>query len=109
MNRIFSTICYVLATVVGLFLLVGTFVLRMIVVNDFPNEVFLYYISKVEKVYYSIIPYDLNILVFFLVPFIDLFIILKMLKSTTCKRMYLCVLLFIYTSFFALRLSTLQA
>ena len=108
-NKTFIAIYRVLVIAVGIFLLAGTIVLKIILAMDLPNEIFMNYINSFEHIYYSVISYDINVLMFFCVPFIDLFIVLKMSKSNKRMKIYLWLLLLIYTSFFVLRLTTLQA
>ena len=105
----FTVIIYVLVILAGTYLLVGATMLNIILRIDLPSALFWDYIGKFESIFYSIIPYKINIFIMFCVPFIDLFIILKMSKSNKGMKMYLWSMLLIYTGFFVLRLSTLQA
>ena len=109
MNKNLFKICRVLVFALGLFLLAGTIVLRVILAAELPYEVFSNYIHNFDRIYYSVVSYDLNVLIWFLVPFADLFIIFKLLKSSKEMKGYLWAVLFIYTSFFVLRLTTFSA
>ena len=109
MSKTFVAIFRAVIIVVGLFLLVGTIALKIILATDLPNEIFVIYISNFEQIYYSVITYNINLLILLCIPFIDLFIILKISKSNKSMKIYLLSVLLIYTSFFVLRLTTMQA
>ena len=109
MNKILVKIWHFLIVVVGFFLLTGSIALKIILATDLPHEIFINHINHFRDIYYSVISYNINLLIWFCVPFIDLIIVVKMPKSDKKMKIYLWLVFFIYTSFFVLRLTTLQA
>ncbi len=94
---------------VGVFLLSGAMGLKTLLILDLSSDVFFDYLSKLENVYYSIIPYDINVLIFFCVPIIDIAIVYKVINSMRPKKFYWIIALVVYTTFFLVRLGTLQS
>jgi len=110
MNKnIIIKIFYFLFILVGIFLLTGAITLKVILASELTSELFSFYIDRFNSIYYSIIPYKMNIFIMFCVPFIDLLVIIKLIRCNKKRNTHLWTILLMYTSFLVLRLTTLQA
>ena len=108
-KKFFIMLFRVLIIIIGFFLLIGTIVLKILLSANLSGKDFMNHINNFENIYYSIITYDMNLLIWVCVPFVDLIVVWSSLKSRKVVSAYLWLVLLTYTLFFVLRFTTLQS